>query len=175
MSRSRSCTFRLWMSLKWSQIGKTLLLLSNTKTHVGFRLAFSDLNLSYSNGQLDHWNGVSPNIVAFLLRPELNSAPFHQTCSFSTQFHSICTVIRSFVFGGTLRGWLVNPPSDRVSVLLSLSFRCYRPDGHKTLRQIRSSGPTNDYKNGWRASIWTWEQTFCRNSLCIRAYPDHLC
>ena len=32
---------------------------------MGFRLAYLDLTLDYSEGQLDHSNDVSPNILAF--------------------------------------------------------------------------------------------------------------
>ena len=36
-------------------------------SQVGFRLAYFDLTLAYPKGQLDTWNGVSPNIVTFVL------------------------------------------------------------------------------------------------------------
>ena len=34
---------------------------------MGFRLAYLSLTLTYSKGQLGSWNGVSPNILVFLL------------------------------------------------------------------------------------------------------------
>ena len=34
---------------------------------MGFRLAYLDLIVVYSKGQLSHWNEVSPNILAILL------------------------------------------------------------------------------------------------------------
>ena len=45
--RSRPCTFRQWISLKWWQIGRTLLLPWKMKSHKGFRLAYLDLTLAY--------------------------------------------------------------------------------------------------------------------------------
>ena len=46
---------------------RTLLLTTNKKLHVCFRLADSNLTLAYSKGQFGCWNGVSPNSLAFLL------------------------------------------------------------------------------------------------------------
>ena len=45
--------------------GLILLLPSTVKLNrpIGFRLEFLNLTLAYSNGQLDSWNGVSPNIL----------------------------------------------------------------------------------------------------------------
>ena len=36
------------------------------KSNVGFRLAYLNLTLAYSKGQICSWNGVLPNILTFL-------------------------------------------------------------------------------------------------------------
>ena len=51
-SRSRLCTSRQRTSLKWTQIGLTLLLPANLMSHVGFRLVYLDLILACFKGQL---------------------------------------------------------------------------------------------------------------------------
>ena len=51
MSVSRSCIFWLWISRKWWQIGRILLLARNKMLHVGFRLAYLYLILVHSNDQ----------------------------------------------------------------------------------------------------------------------------
>ena len=44
----------------------TFLIPSNKKLIMGFRLAYFNLTLAYSQGQLVIWNGVFSNILAFL-------------------------------------------------------------------------------------------------------------
>ena len=44
-----------------------LLLTSNVMLHVGFRLVYLVLTVAYSKGQFRNWNGVSPNILVFVL------------------------------------------------------------------------------------------------------------
>ena len=50
-SRSRSCTFQMWISWKQWQIGQTLLLPTNRMSHKTFQLAYLNLNLNHSKGQ----------------------------------------------------------------------------------------------------------------------------
>ena len=47
-------------------LGQSLMLATNRKSHLGFRLADLNFTLAYSKSQLGNWNVVSPNIFAFL-------------------------------------------------------------------------------------------------------------
>ena len=53
--------------LQTIKIELTLLLSLNMKQHVGFWLAYFDLTLAYSKGQLGSCNGVLPNIFSLLI------------------------------------------------------------------------------------------------------------
>ena len=53
----------------------------NIMSHVGFRLAYLELNLTYSKGQLGRTNGISPDILTFLLISLFNLLA-HPVCNF---------------------------------------------------------------------------------------------
>ena len=87
------------VSCKWWLIGKTLLLATNRKSHVGFRLADLSLTLVYSKGQLGSWKDVWPNILAglfyFNISLTLKSLTLHllKTNDNDIQFILICNVV----------------------------------------------------------------------------------
>ena len=53
---------------KWRQLIQTLPSPSNMISHFCIRLAYLELTLDCSNGQLGRWNSVTPNMLAFLLK-----------------------------------------------------------------------------------------------------------
>ena len=52
--------------IKWLYIGSTSVLLSNIKSNMGFRLAYFNSILVYSQRPPHRWNGVLQNILALL-------------------------------------------------------------------------------------------------------------
>ena len=64
------------MSQETTDALSNITIIPNIMSHVGFRLAYLELTLTYFKGQHGNRNGVSPNILAFLLMCVTTKLPY---------------------------------------------------------------------------------------------------